>query len=133
MTRLLSQHCVPCQVGAPALPKKKARLLLKQIKQWKLVEHGKKIQKQFEFRDFKTAMRFVNQVAYVAEKQGHHPDIFVSWNKLTISTFTHKIGGLHQNDFILAAKIDQIQHKKSFTKQKEKSWPYGQGIRPGVE
>ena len=67
-----------------------------------------RIEKSYRFRDFKEAMRFVNRVAELAESEGHHPDIYVSWNRVRLSLTTHAIGGLSDNDFILAAKIDRL-------------------------
>ena len=67
------------------------------------------VEKEFVFRDFKTALNFTNKVGKIAEKEGHHPDIFLSWGKVKIITYTHKINGLHENDFILAAKIDKLK------------------------
>jgi len=67
-----------------------------------------RIEKSYRFRDFKEAMRFVNRVAELAESEGHHPDIYVSWNRVRLSLTTHSIGGLSDNDFILAAKIDRL-------------------------
>ena len=67
-----------------------------------------KIEKSFKFKDFNEAMMFVNKVAEIAEEQGHHPDILIQWNKVTLTLWTHAIKGLHENDFILAAKIDEL-------------------------
>lgn len=81
---------------------------LVQIKNWNVVD-GKQIQKDFKFKDFKEALAFVNKVGDIAEAEGHHPDISIySWNKVKIELSTHSIGGLSLNDFILAAKIDQL-------------------------
>ena len=74
---------------------------------WEVAE-GKKIFRRFSFKNFKEAMAFVNKVADIAESEGHHPDIFVSYNKVKITLFTHAIGGLSENDFILAAKIEKL-------------------------
>lgn len=83
-----------------------AEALLEKVEGWKLKEN--KIRKVYRFKDFKESMRFVNKVADLAEEEGHHPDILVSWNKVTLTLTTHAIGGLSRNDFILAAKIDKI-------------------------
>ncbi|MDD5163307.1 MAG: 4a-hydroxytetrahydrobiopterin dehydratase [Candidatus ainarchaeum sp.] len=109
MAELASKKCVPCQIGAPVLSKEKAEELLKRVSGWAFIENAKKIQKTFEFRDFAAAMKFLNKAAEIAEKEGHHPDFFVSYNKITFTLFTHKINGLHENDFILAAKMDKIK------------------------
>lgn len=89
------------------MKKKEAGKYLKKIKGWQLT--GNMIEKDFKFKNFKQAITFVNKVADLAEEEGHHPDIQVySWNKVKISTYTHAIGGLSENDFILAAKIDKM-------------------------
>ncbi len=106
---LANQKCVPCQWDAPKLKPGAARAKLTQIKGWKLIEHNDKIQREFEFTDFVHAMKFVNKIAQIAERIGHHPDFFVSWNRVTVTIYTHKIQGLHANDFILAAKINAIK------------------------
>ena len=75
---------------------------------WRLEEKGTRLVRRFEFQDFKKAIEFVNRVAEIAEEEGHHPDIAIHWNKVDLVLWTHKIGGLHENDFILAAKIDRL-------------------------
>jgi len=89
------------------MARKDAEKLLAQLDGWELVEDAKKIRKKFKFGDFKEAMKFVNQVAEIAESENHHPDIFVSYNRVEAMIFTHKILGLTESDFILAAKIDK--------------------------
>lgn len=76
--------------------------------EWHLGEKGTRLTRRFEFEDFRKAMEFVNRVADVAEEQGHHPDVAIHWNKVDLVLWTHKIGGLHENDFILAAKVDRL-------------------------
>ena len=75
---------------------------------WSLEKDGKRLVRRFEFADFRAAMEFVNRVADLAEEQAHHPDIAIHWNKVELVLWTHKIGGLHENDFILAARIDRL-------------------------
>lgn len=105
---LISKKCVPCEGGAEPLPSAEAEELLSHVKDWKFTD-GKKIEKDFTFKNFKEAMRFVNKVADLAEIEGHHPDIILyGWNKVRLELSTHTIGGLSENDFILAAKIDTI-------------------------
>lgn len=106
---LTQKHCVPCQGGIPPLTPKQISPLLSQLKsKWKLADH-KQISLQFKFKDFVSAIKFINQVADIAEAEDHHPDIHLTgWNKVKIVLSTHKINGLHQNDFILAAKIEQL-------------------------
>lgn len=104
---LTKKHCVPCEGGIPPMSKEEAEKYLKEVKGWQLV--GNKIEKDLKFRNFKQAMEFVNKVAELAEEEGHHPDILIySWNKVKLMTYTHAIGGLSENDFILAAKIDEL-------------------------
>jgi 4a-hydroxytetrahydrobiopterin dehydratase len=80
---------------------------------WKLESSATRLARAFEFADFREAMRFVNRVAEVAEAEGHHPDIAIHWNKVNLVLWTHKIGGLHENDFIVAAKIDRLLEEPS--------------------
>lgn len=107
MSELASKKCVPCEGGVPPLPEKKVSELLGQLDGWS-VEDNHHIQRAFEFPDFVTALTFVNHVGDIAEEQGHHPDIFLTWGKAEVKIWTHKIDGLTESDFILAAKIDQI-------------------------
>ena len=112
MTNLSSRKCTPCQVGAHTLKYSKIQEFVKQVPTWKTVEeYGVwKLHKDYEFEDFAQAMKFVNKVADVAEAEGHHPNIWVhDWNKLRLELYTHKIKGLHENDFILATKIDKLK------------------------
>jgi 4a-hydroxytetrahydrobiopterin dehydratase len=105
---LASRSCVPCRGGVPPLSESDAARHLESTPAWRLEEHGTRLARRFEFEDFVGAMRFVNRVAEVAEQQGHHPDIAIHWNRVDLLLWTHKIGGLHENDFILAAKIDRL-------------------------
>ena len=75
---------------------------------WNLNDDFTRLSRRFEFEDFRKAMEFVNRVAELAEEQGHHPDIAIHWNKVDLVLWTHKIGGLHENDFILAAKVNRL-------------------------
>jgi len=105
---LSAKTCVPCRGGVPPLPEEKAREYAAATPGWTLAENGTRLFRRFEFADFKAAMEFVNRVADLAEEEGHHPDICIHWNKVELTLWTHKIGGLHENDFILAAKIDRL-------------------------
>lgn len=108
MTDLTNKKCVPCEGGVEPLKKEECEELLKQIKNWELIDY-KKLSKNVESKDFKEAIEFVNKVADLAESEGHHPDILIyQWNKVKIEIYTHAIGGLSENDFILAAKIDKV-------------------------
>jgi 4a-hydroxytetrahydrobiopterin dehydratase len=103
-----TKTCVPCRGGIPPLTQEKAREYGAATPEWTLAENGTRLFRRFEFRDFKAAMEFVNRVAELAEEEGHHPDIAIHWNKVELTLWTHKIGGLHENDFILAAKVDRL-------------------------
>lgn len=107
MTELASKTCVPCRGGVPPLKGQELAALHAQVTGWNVVaEHH--ITKTFIFPDFRQALNFVNRVGDLAEQQGHHPDIYLAWGKVEITTWTHKIDGLTESDFILAAKIDQL-------------------------
>ena len=108
MEGLAGKSCVPCRGGIPPLAEPAARELIARTPGWSLAENGTRLQRRFEFRDFVEAMKFVNRVADIAEQEGHHPDIAIHWNKVDLVLWTHKIGGLHENDFILAAKINRL-------------------------
>ena len=104
---LADQHCVPCRGGVPPL---KGEALLKmhtQITGWTVVDEHHLI-KDYRFPDFRTALDFVNKIGEIAEAEGHHPDLYLAWGKVQVKTWTHKIDGLTESDFILAAKIDAI-------------------------
>lgn len=109
MSDLISKKCTACRGGVPRLKGK----LLKQFKNrisksWKIINQHH-LEKEFKFKDFKKSLEFTNKVGRLAEREGHHPDICLSWGKVKIITYTHKINGLHENDFILAAKIDKLK------------------------
>jgi 4a-hydroxytetrahydrobiopterin dehydratase len=103
---LASKVCVPCRGGVPPLTEDEQRPLLAQLDGWRVVD-GHHLAKQYEFPDFVTALAFVNRVGEVAEENGHHPDIHLSWGKVGIEIYTHKIDGLTESDFVLAAKCDR--------------------------
>ncbi|OGM57105.1 hypothetical protein A2955_01995 [Candidatus Woesebacteria bacterium RIFCSPLOWO2_01_FULL_37_19] len=106
---LKNQKCVPCKVGAPILKGKLLYEFVSQVDDWLLHDKETKMHKEFKFKDFKSAISFVNQIADLAEELGHHPNITLfDYNKVRIDLWTHKINGLHKNDFILASRIDEI-------------------------
>jgi 4a-hydroxytetrahydrobiopterin dehydratase len=108
MKDLHLKKCVPCEGGTKPLNRKEIDVYLKDVKAWKVID-DKEIQKNFTFATFKHALGFVNEVGDVAEFEGHHPDLNLhNWNKVTVTLSTHAIKGLSVNDFIMAAKIDQI-------------------------
>ncbi len=102
--KLAEQTCKPIQAGTLPLLRKEAEALQLMTPLWALGD--KEIIREFRFKDFRQAMDFVNKVAATANEQDHHPDIFISYNKVKLTFSTHKIGGLSMNDFIMAAKID---------------------------
>ncbi len=107
MGNLSQKKCVPCRGGIPKLTGDEAKVFLADLVDWFLIgDHH--IEKTFKFPDFKYALEFVNQVGKIAEDENHHPDIALAWGKVIVSIWTHKIDGLHENDFILAAKIDEF-------------------------
>ena len=106
---LKNKKCVPCEKSGPPMLPLEIEKYRKELKsEWEVIEHTK-IRKEFKFKDFKMAMAFVNEVADIAEFEGHHPDISIHWNKVAIELWTHAVGGLSENDFIVAAKIDAIE------------------------
>lgn len=112
--QLLHQRCVPCQGHEPQLTDDEIKKLLPQVPGWELqrtVDGHPMIAKTYKFKDFLGSIDFVNKVKDVAEAEGHHPDLYIRWNKVRLENWTHAIGGLHQNDFILAAKVDQLVTK----------------------
>lgn len=106
IAELLEKTCVPCEGGYP-LADKDIRELEKQIEGWSVVEDHH-LEKEFSFDDFRQALDFVTKVGEIAETEGHHPDIFLTYGKVKISLMTHALDGLSENDFILAAKIDGL-------------------------
>lgn len=108
MSALASKQCVPCRGGVEPLKGDALKPLLEQVEGWSVVsEHH--LERTYKFPDFATALAFVNHVGALAEEQGHHPDILLAWGKVTITIWTHKIDGLTESDFILAAKCDEIK------------------------
>jgi 4a-hydroxytetrahydrobiopterin dehydratase len=110
---LAAKSCVPCRGGIPPLTEAQARELLENTPDWRLEEKGTRLARRFEFEDFKKAIEFVNRVAEIAEAEGHHPDFAIHWNKVDLVLWTHTIGALHENDFIVAAKIDRLLQEPS--------------------
>jgi 4a-hydroxytetrahydrobiopterin dehydratase len=107
MSELAAKTCVPCRGGVPPLEGEELSRLQKQVEGWDVVK-GHHLHKAYTFPDFKSALAFVNRVGDIAEEQGHHPDIILTWGKVEITIWTHKIDGLTESDFILAAKLDQL-------------------------
>ena len=107
MSELSSRQCIPCRGGVPALSDEQIFPLLEQLNGWEVV-NAHHLKKNYRFDNFKESLAFVNRVGELAEEQGHHPDICFGWGQTEITIWTHKIDGLTESDFILAAKIDEI-------------------------
>lgn len=108
MTDLCTLGCKPCEGGVPALTRDEAEKLLEQTPEWKISEDTTKITRRFEFKGFNKTMSFVNAVAWLVNKEMHHPDLEVGFNYCVVNFTTHAINGLSENDFICAAKIDKL-------------------------
>ena len=105
---LTQKKCVACEGGQPPATRDEAEILMKQLKGWTLSGDARWISKEFKFKDFAEALAFTDKVGAIAEGDGHHPDIQLSWGKVVIELTTHAIKGLSENDFIIAAKVDAI-------------------------
>ena len=105
---LTAKTCTPCRGGVPPLTREQAEVFHAQAPNWQLKDDAHRIERRFSFRNFRDALTFVQEVGKLAEAEGHHPNINFGWGNATISLQTKKIKGLHENDFIMAAKIDQI-------------------------
>ena len=108
MTELTQKKCEPCEGGVPPMTDEQAAEMLNQTPGWERKE--KQIEKTFEFKDFVEAMKFVNKVADIAESEAHHPDFHIHWNKVRLVLWTHAIDGLSENDFIMAAKVNEVSN-----------------------
>ena len=104
---LTEKRCIPCRGGIPPLKGAELQKLKAKVMTWSVIEDHH-LEKEFRFPDFKKALEFVNKVGALAEQEQHHPNIEFTWGKAKITIYTHKINGLHENDFILAAKIDKL-------------------------
>jgi 4a-hydroxytetrahydrobiopterin dehydratase len=108
MSLLAEKQCVPCRGGVQPLQGEAIRQLIKELQPgWKVVDEHH-LEREYRFEDFRQALEFVNEVGELAELENHHPDILLSYGKVVLQLWTHKIHGLHENDFILAAKIDGL-------------------------
>ena len=108
MTALAAEKCTPCAKGLPALSWQDAAQLLADLPGWELVDDGKAISRRFKFKNFVEALSFVNNLAEFAEAENHHPDLKLGWGYCEVLFQTHSIGGLHRNDFILAARTNEL-------------------------
>jgi 4a-hydroxytetrahydrobiopterin dehydratase len=109
MTELAQKKCVACEGNVAPFNREEAEVLLKQLNAWTLSGDARWISKDFKFKDFAEALAFVDKVGAIAEGEGHHPDIQLSWGKAAVELTTHAIKGLSENDFIMAAKIDKLR------------------------
>lgn len=105
---LAAEKCVPCEGDVQPFSRGEAEKLQKDIPEWMLWPDASTISRSFKFKDFKSAFGFAEKIAQLAEHEGHHPDLLISWGRVEVELSTHAIGGLSQNDFILAAKIDKL-------------------------
>lgn len=105
---LSAKTCTPCRGGVPPLTYEEAEQFQKEAPEWSLRNDARRLERTFKFRNFRDALAFVVKIGEVAEAEGHHPDIAFGWGYATVSLSTHKIKGLHENDFILASKIDRL-------------------------
>ncbi len=104
---LENKKCIPCEVGGNPLKPEEVAIFARDLKDWEVIDN-KKIIKKFKFKDFVESMDFVNRVAEIANNEGHHPDIYISYNKVNLELTTHAVKGLTENDFIMVAKVDKL-------------------------
>jgi len=108
--KLLNKKCVPCEdKNTDPFTPEEARNYMPDVPEWVLSDDGKSISREFKFADFIGSVNFINNVADIAEEEGHHPDIEIHYNKVKLTLSTHSIGGLSENDFIVAAKVDEFK------------------------
>ncbi len=110
---LSQKTCTPCQGGIPPLNLMEAEALLDQAPGWRLLQNGTRLERRFSFQTFAAALAFVNRVGDLAEVEGHHPDVSFGWGYANVLFYTHKISGLHENDFIMAAKVNPLYRNDS--------------------
>ena len=105
---LAARHCEPCHGGVPPMPQDEVQAMLAQIPGWSLCDDGAAIVREYRFKDYHQTMAFVNALAWIAHREDHHPDLEVGYNRCRVRYSTHAIDGLTENDFICAARIDQL-------------------------
>lgn len=110
MTSLNQQKCTACRVGEPTVTDAEIAALHPEVPDWQIVERDgiRRLERTFRFKDFAAALAFTAQVGALAEEEGHHPALLTEWGRVTVTWWTHKIRGLHRNDFIMAAKTDRL-------------------------
>jgi 4a-hydroxytetrahydrobiopterin dehydratase len=109
MSELRKKHCVPCEEGGEPMTLEQAQDLMPQVPGWTLSEEGTKLTRRYAFKDFASALSFVNEVGKLAEEEWHHPDISFGWGQVELTFTTHSIRGLAENDFIMAAKVNGLE------------------------
>lgn len=112
MSELKAESCEACRADAPKVSEDELNTLSAHIPEWRVVEKGgeKQLERVFQFKNFAQALAFTNTVGELAESEGHHPALLTEYGKVTVNWWTHKIGGLHRNDFIMAARTDELAH-----------------------
>ena len=112
MDQLTQLKCTACRGGEPTVTDAEIAEFKPQVPEWKIIEVDgiKRLERVFKFKDFVSALSFTNKVGELAESEGHHPALLTEWGKVTVTWWTHKIRGLHRNDFIMAAKTDELYH-----------------------
>lgn len=114
-TPLSRQRCQPCQLGSRPLPHEDVTRLLSTVPRWKKlsVDNMERIQREYHFKDFRSGFDFAYKLAALSERENHHPTLFIEWGQVTVTWWTHKVNGLHLNDFIMAAKTDLLASQSS--------------------
>src|SRR2546430_7877297 len=130
MDQLAQLKCTACRGGDPTVTDAEIAEFKPQVPEWKIVEVDgiKRLERVFKFKDFVSALAFTNKVGELAESEGHHPALLTEWGRVTVTWWTHKIRGLHRNDFIMAAKTDELYH--SFIARAGSSSSLMQGVKP---
>lgn len=110
---LYQQHCEPCMLGSRPMAAEDSNRLLASVPRWKKINSDgiEQLRREFHFREFKDALDFTMKIGLLAEREGHHPTLLTEWGKVTVTWWTHKANGLHNNDFVMAAKTDLIASK----------------------
>ena len=111
MSKLAKKQCIPCRGGVPPLTNEEIAPLAAEVPAWNVVDEHH-LDRTYAFSNFREALDFTNQVGELAEEQGHHPDIYLAWGKVGVQLWTHKIDGLTESDFVMAAKIERLQEKQ---------------------
>jgi 4a-hydroxytetrahydrobiopterin dehydratase len=122
MSDLAGGRCEPCRKGAPRVTSAEADELLREVPEWAIrnVDGEDRLERVFTFPDFAAAMAFSVRIGEIAEEEGHHPALLTEWGRVTVGWWTHKIGGLHRNDFVMAAKTDEV-HREAEASHASKS------------